>query len=302
MTTRRDFLKQSAFATGALLFPSFSKHLFRDTEKKYEPGLQLYTVRDAMAKDPKGTLSRVANIGYKLVEGATYTGTERYYGMKPEAFLKVLNGYGLKLPSSHYMLGAIERNGSYPKGTILHDWDRAVDDAAKIGQKYMVCAYLDQRVRKNLDDYKKLCDIFNKAGETCKKAGIQFCYHNHNFEFKKMDGQVPYEYLLKNTDKDLVKMEMDIYWVYKGNADPLKLFKEHPGRFVLWHVKDMDNTPKHFFTEVGNGIIDFKKIFKHADEAGLQHFFVEQDVCPGSPFTSIKESIHYLEHNIPSVA
>lgn len=301
MTTRKDFLKQSAFAAGSVfLFPSLSKSLFK--ARQYKPGLQLYTVRDAMAKDPKGTLERVASIGYKLVEGATYTGTELYYGMKPEEFVSVLKQNGLEIPSSHYTLGALKYNGSYPKGTILHDWDRAVEDAVKVGQKYMVCAYLDERVRKTLDDYKHIAEEFNKAGETCNKAGIQFCYHNHNFEFPKMDGQVPYEVLLSNTDKDLVKMEMDIYWVYKGGADPLKLFKEHPGRFVLWHVKDMDNTPKHFFTEVGNGIIDFKTIFKHADESGLQHFFVEQDECPGSPFVSIKESITYLENNIPSVA
>jgi len=234
------------------------------------------------------------------MEGATYTGSELYYGMDVDTFHKVLTDNGLTMPSSHYSLGAEIVDGHHPKGTIMNDWGRAVDDAAKMGQKYMVCAYLPDQFRKSIDDYKRVAEHFNKAGETCKKAGIQFCYHNHNFEFPKIDGQVPYEVLLSSTDKDLVKMEMDIYWITKAGYDPLAMFKEHPGRFVLWHVKDMDNTSKHFFTEVGNGIIDFKKIFAHADKAGMQHFFVEQDICPGSPFVSITKSINYLEKNILS--
>lgn len=297
MTTRKDFLKQSAWLAGsALFFPSLSKSFFKAS--RFKPGLQLYTVRDAMQKDPKGTLARVADIGYKEMEGATYTGTELYYGMKPAEFTKVLNNNGLTIPSSHYLLGSRKMNGEYPKGTILHDWDRAVEDAAKVGQEFMVCAYLFDTERETIDDYKRIAEHFNKAGEACKKAGIQFCYHNHNFEFQMMEGQIPYQVLLNNTDKDLVKMEMDIYWVIKGNHDPVALFKEHPGRFPLWHVKDMDNTSKHFFTEVGNGIIDFKRVFAHADQAGLKHFFVEQDECPGSPFDSINQSINYLNKNI----
>lgn len=297
MTTRKEFLKQSAlFAGSALLFPSLRKNMLRHS--KYKPGLQLYTVRDAMKLDPQNTLEQVAQIGYKEVEGATYTGSELYYGMHVNAFSKILEDNGLTMPSSHYSLGAAVVDGRHPRGTIMNDWEHAVDDAVKMGQKYMVCAYLPDQFRKSIDDYKKVAEQFNKAGEVCKKAGIQFCYHNHNFEFPKIDGQVPYEVLLNSTDKELVKMEMDIYWITKAGFDPLAMFKEHPGRFVLWHVKDMDNTSRHFFTEVGNGIIDFKKIFAHADEAGMQHFFVEQDICPGSPFVSIKESLTWLEKNI----
>ena len=133
-------------------------------------------------------------------------------------------------------------------GTMLHGWDKAVDDAAAAGIKYMVCAYLSTDERGDLDHYKKVADELNTAGERCKKAGIQLCYHNHDFEFIKQGDQFPYEILL-STDKDLVKMEMDIYWITKAGQDPIALFNQHPGRFPLWHVKDMDNTSNKDFTE-----------------------------------------------------
>ena len=290
MTTRRSFLKTSAvLSAGLLVAPSLFAY-----DKKYI-GLQLYTVRDAMGKDPAGTLAKVAAIGYNSVEGATYTGSEMFYGMTGAAFSKVLKDNGLIMPSSHYRLG---EDGADMKGTILNDWSKAVDDASALGVKYMICAWLSPAERGTLDHYKKIGGDLNKAGEVCKKAGIQLCYHNHDFEFIQEDGKYPYETLLANTDKDLVKMEMDMYWVTKAKQDPIALINEHPGRFPLWHLKDMDNTPKQMFTEVGNGIIDFKKIFKHAGKAGLKYFFVEQDICPGSPFDSITKSISYIKGNL----
>ncbi len=292
MTTRRTFLKNSALlSAGLMVTPSVFK------PKKQLIGLQLYTVRDAMAKDPKGTLARVAKIGYTSVEGATYTGDEKFYGMSPKEFKDVLKDNGLVMPSSHYRLGEDKMNGQVMQGTMLHDWDKAIEDAKDVGLKYMVCAWLSPAERGNLDHYKKIADDLNTAGEKCKKAGIQLCYHNHNFEFEQQDGKYPYDILLA-TDKDLVKMEMDIYWITKAKQDPIKLFKEHPGRFPLWHVKDMDKTPQENFTEVGNGIIDFKKIFKYKDLAGMKYFFVEQDMTPGDPFVSIKESIDYIKKNL----
>lgn len=297
MSNRRDFLKLSGIMAGSVFLSSklLKAEAFARGKYPYQPGLQLYTVRDAMAKDPRRSLAKVAKIGYKLVEGATYTGTEKFYGMDVKEFASVLKQNGLVMPSSHFALGDPQT-----KGTILSDWDHAVEDAAHLGLKYMVCAYLPEEVRKTIDDYKKVADELNKAGETCKKHGIQLCYHNHNFEFPEIDGQVPYEVLLKSADKDLVKMEMDIYWITKAGYDPVAMFNEHPGRFVLWHVKDMDNTPKHFFTEVGSGIIDWNRIFAHAKESGMKHFFVEQDVCPGNPFDSITKSIDYLKKYVIS--
>lgn len=293
MTTRRSFIKSSAVYSASLLVaPALLNY-----NHKYI-GLQLFTVRNAMQSDPAVTLARLSKLGYNSVEGATYTGTQKFYGMEAAVFSRLLKQNGLIMPSSHYRLGDEKMNGETPKGTIMQGWDKAVDDAAAVGIKYMVCAYLSEAERGGTDRYKQIAEQFNKAGETCKKAGIQLCYHNHDFEFKKEDGKFMYEILLGNTDKNLVKMEMDIYWVNKAGQDPIALINKYPGRFPLWHVKDMDKTPEKNFTEVGNGSIDFKKIFKSAEKSGLQYFFVEQDITPGDPFNSITQSISYIKKNL----
>jgi sugar phosphate isomerase/epimerase len=292
MSTRRSFLKStSLLSAGWLLSPS--------ELNKTSPtiGLQLYTVRDAMEKDPEGTLAKVAKIGFNSVEAATYTGSEKFYGMNAKAFKKVLKHNGLIIPSAHYRLGEENTKGEITKGTILHDWDKAVDDAAEVGIKYMVCAYLADSERGDIDHYKKVADQLNTAGEKCKKSGIQLCYHNHDFEFVKQGDIVPYEILL-SSDKNLVKMEMDMYWMAKSGQDPVAYFNKYPGRFPLWHLKDMDKTEKKDFTEVGNGVVDFKRIFKYKNKAGMKYFFVEQDRCPGSPFDSIAKSIKYIKRNL----
>ncbi len=291
MTSRRSFLKTAAVvSTGLLIAPD----LFAAGSRK-QIGTQLYTVRDLMAKDPIGTLAQVAKIGFKTVEGATYTGSELFYGMPPAQFKTVLSDNGLEMPSAHYVLG---ESMATAKGTLSNDWQKTVDDAAAVGLKYMVCAYLFDSERGNLDHYQLTAQKLNAAAVIAQRAGIQLCYHNHNFEFVEQDGKLPYDILLQSTDPDLVKMEMDIYWVYKAKQDPIALFKKYPGRFPLWHVKDMDNTPEQKFTEVGNGVIPFKTIFPHAKEAGLDYFFNEQDVCPGDPLVSMTQSYKYIKANL----
>jgi sugar phosphate isomerase/epimerase len=292
MTTRRSFLKASSLLSAGFLI---APRNIKDTKPTI--GLQLYTVRDQMDKDAEGTLAKVAAVGYNSVEGATYTGSEKFYGMSPGEFKKVLKKYGLMVPSSHYRLGEDKEKGEMVKGTILHDWDRAVDDAAEVGIKYMVCAYLSETERGDLDHYKKIVEDLNKAGERCKKSGIQLCYHNHDFEFIKQGDTYPYTILL-GADENLVKMEVDLYWLTKAGQDIIKLFNEHPGRFPLWHVKDMDNTPQKNFAAVGTGIINFKEIFKYKNKAGMKYFFVEEDKCPGSPFDAIRESYIYIKKNL----
>ena len=293
MTSRRSFIKSTSLLTAGLVFKPGDFNF-----KSQSIGLQLYTVRDAMQKDAAGTLARVAQLGFNTVEGATYTGSLKFYGMDPEPFLKLLKQNGLSMPSSHYRLGEELTDGKPAEGTMLHNWDRAVDDASKVGVKYMVCAYLSPVERGGLDHYKYIADQLNKAGERCKKAGIQLCYHNHDFEFEAQENKLPYDILLNDTDKELVKMELDLYWVNKAGKDPIALFNEHPGRFPLWHMKDMDSTPKHDFAEVGSGVIDFKKILAQSNKAGLKYFFVEQDMTPGDPFDSIKKSIDYIKKNL----
>lgn len=292
MTTRRSFIKStSLLSAGFLLAPA------EFNRRQSLIGVQLYTVRELMQQNPADTLAKVAKVGFNSVEGATYTNTQKFYGIEPKAFSTLLKDNGLVMPSCHYRLGEEKTNGENVKGTMLHEWDKAVDDAAAVGLKYMVCAFLSPAERGGLDHFKYVADQLNIAGEKCKKAGIQLCYHNHDFEFIKQDTTYPMDILLA-ADKDLVKFEMDLYWVTKAGRDPIELFNQHPGRFPLMHLKDMDNTPQHAFTEVGNGVIDFKTILKHKKKAGLKYFFVEQDKCPGSPFDSITQSYSYIKKNL----
>ena len=292
MTTRRSFIKSSSILSAGILLapPEFNR-------RQTLVGVQLYTVRDLMQQNPADTIAKVAKIGFNSVEGATYTGSQNFYGMNPAAFAVLLKDNGLIMPSCHYRLGEEKTNGEIVKGTMLHEWDKAVDDAAAVGVKYMVCAYLSPAERGELDHYKYVADQLNIAGEKCKKAGIQLCYHNHDFEFAKNNNRYPMD-ILFGADEDLVKFEMDLYWVAKAGMDPIALFNQHPGRFPLMHLKDMDKTEQHSFTEVGNGSIDFKTILKHQKKAGLKYFFVEQDKCPGSPLDSIKQSYDFIKMNL----
>jgi sugar phosphate isomerase/epimerase len=172
-----------------------------------------------------------------------------------------------------------------------------IQDAKTVGQRYVVVPWMEESYRKSKDTYTKLSASLNKAAKHCKEKGLVLAYHNHDFEFDQVDGRSGYDVLLKETDP-AVKFEMDIYWVRFAGKDPIQLMKQNPGRFPLWHVKDMDGTSKKFFTEVGNGVIDFKDIFANAKMSGMKHFFVEQDVSPGSPLVSIEKSIGFLKKNI----
>lgn len=277
--TRRNFLKYSSLlSAGTMLLPSFI------LKKQHDIGVQLYTVRDLMASDPKGTLKKIAEIGYKKVESAGYN-EGLFYGMKPAEFKSVLGDLGLKLPSSHYMSGISSPNR---KGTLSNGWEQAVQDAKEANIDYMVLAYLMEEERKTTDDYKKVAELLNKAGEVCKENNIQLAYHNHDFEFQAIEGVVPYDMLLKEVGADLMKMELDLYWTVKAGYVPTKLFEESPGRFPLWHVKDMDTSGN--FSEVGTGTIDFQAIFDQKEKAGLKHFFIEQDITVKPPLESIQIS------------
>ena len=241
-------------------------------------GLQLYTVRRELEKDFEGTLAKVAALGFSEVEFAGY------FNHTPQQVKTALKKNNLAAPSVHVLTAGLRSN-----------LQQTIDAATAIGHQYVVCAYLLPEERKSLDDYRRLVDLFNDAGGRLKKAGLQFCYHNHDFEFTPIDGTIPYDLMLAGTDQKTVRMEMDLYWITKAGQSPLKYFSTHPGRFPLVHVKDMDATPKRFFTEVGRGTINFKEIFADSDKAGIKHYFVEQDETPGSPFESIKLSIDYLK-------
>jgi sugar phosphate isomerase/epimerase len=240
-------------------------------------GIQLYTVRRELAKDVEGTLAKVAGIGFREVEFAGYPdGTA-------QSLRKILDRNGLRAPSSHVSTQ-----------NLRADWDRTLEQAAIVGQRYVVVASTSLSERSTADGWKRLAALFNKTGEASHARGIQFAYHNHDLEFVPVDGVLPYDLLLQETDPRLVQLEMDLYWITKGGKDPLAYFAKWPGRFPLVHVKDMDATPRRFFTDVGKGTIDFKRIFAKAKQAGIRHYFYEQDETPGSPFDSARVSYEYL--------
>ena len=271
---RREFLGRVGGVAAAVGLPG----LPRLARSKLGPiGIQLYTVRRELAKDVEGTLSKLATIGFQEIEFAGY----------PEGTAKslraILDRLHLTAPSGHVQLQ-----------TIRSDWDRTLDQAATVGQKYVVVAFISAEERRTSDDWKRIAAAFNRAGEAAKAAGIQFCYHNHDFEFTPVDGVLPYDLLLSATDPALVQLELDLYWITKGGRDPLDYFGKWPGRFPLVHVKDMDATPRKFFADVGTGTIDFRRIFRQAGQAGIKHYFYEQDETPASPFESAKASYQYL--------
>ncbi|WP_242923222.1 sugar phosphate isomerase/epimerase family protein [Pontibacter liquoris] len=311
MLNRRNFFKTTgALALGSLLLPGCAgSAVSQDSSqaeggrknsttagKKLAVGLQLYTVRELMDQDVRGTLQKIATIGYKNLESAAGK-SGHYYGMKPREFAAMAEDMGMKLRSSHVLPGnQLPQEAPLPPEflTLNNGLQQLVDMAAESGQDYLTCAFMFPSERKSIDQYKRAIELFNRAGEACKKAGLKFAYHNHDFEFETLEGQHPYDLILAETDKDLVGMELDLYWATKSGNDPVALFEQHPGRFPMWHVKDMDNTDKKFFTEVGNGTIDFKRIFDKADVAGMKYYFVEQDQTPGNPLISITTSYNNL--------
>lgn len=282
MLNRRTFLRQTACSTvgiaaGALALDSLTTTA--QAAKLSKIGVQLYTVRGEMAKDFDGSLKKIAELGFKEVEFAGY------YNRTPQQIKSVLTQFGLDSPAAHVPLASLQK-----------ELDKTIENAKAIGHRYLICPYLEDKDRKTLDQYKQHAALFNKAGEACKKAGIQFGYHNHDFEFEAKGGKLPYDLLLEETDKNLVKMELDLYWIVKANHDPVAYMSKHPDRFALVHVKEMDKTAKRGITEVGRGVIDFKTIFAKAPKGAIKHYFVEQDTTPGSPFDSLKASIDYLKN------
>ena len=271
--SRRNFL--STAPLGFACLSSFDPGMVF-AKRLNKIGLQLYTLRDAMKADFTGTLEKVASIGYREVEFAGY------FDRKPKEVRETLDRFRLTSPASHFGFAALR-----------DDLNSLIDTAKTIGHKFIVCPSLPADQRKTIADYQKIGEIFNHAGETCRKAGLELAYHNHDFEFPTIDGKVPYDVLLAATDPKLVKMELDLYWMTKAGHDPLVYFDKHPGRFSLVHVKDMDNTAKKDFTEVGRGTINFKKIFAQSGKAGIRHYLVEQDRST-APLDSIKVSYDYL--------
>lgn len=294
--SRRKFLKVStASAMGMIMMQSSS--LLAGTHKKFGVGLQLYTIRDAIAEDLEGSLEKVAGIGYKNLELANYSDGV-FYGKTPKEFKKLMDDFGFKVISSHTSVEA--------EGIKIGTAQKMADAHAELGVEYCVQPWVQEKDR-NVEMYKKMVGDWNKVGEIMKGVGIQFGYHNHNFEFANLNGIVPYyEILLKEMDPDLIVLELDLFWATKAGQDPVELFNRYPGRFHLLHLKDMsiDNAPyytieKDDITSVGEGLIDFKRILKAKKKGGVKYGFVEDDnQGSGTPFKAIETSFSNLRTDI----
>lgn len=287
MISRRKFLRNTSLLSAAAILPT--SLLQARTPAPYDIGLQLYTVRETLEKDFANTIARVALLGYRQVELYDYK-DGGYFGLTAAEVKNLLIRFRLRAPSGHYKYGLFEDH----QGTVRNGWEKAIEDAKMMGHQYMTIGWLHPAERDKIDRYKQLAEWLNMAGQQCEAAGIQLCYHNHDFEFQQLDGELPYDVLLERTEPSLLKMEMDMYWVTKAGFNPLAYFEKHPGRFPLWHVKDMEKPPETSFTEVGNGRIDFASIFAAKKQAGLKQFFVEQDTSKQNMFDSIKISREYL--------
>lgn len=274
MKTRRDFLKASGgLVLGALLIPNRSK-----AEKLKNVGIQLYSVRKEMLTDAVGTLKELAKIGYKELESAR-SEKGNYYGLQPKEIKKISSDLGMTLRSGHVH--------------VDKDFQRSIDSAAEAGQDYLVCSSLPSNGQ-TVDNYKKVAETFTKAAEDCKKSKIIFGYHNHEYEFEKENGKVLYDVLLENTDPKLVTMELDLGWVVASGNDPLAYFNKYPGRFPLWHLKDMDTTRKES-TEFGKGQIKVLEILKNSKKSGVKYIFVEQEEYASTALESMKYDFDYLQ-------
>ena len=272
---RRTFL--GTIAATALLSRRIASAYNEVSPQRLENiGVQLYTVRAEMKQDFEGTLAKVAAVGYRELEFAGY------FEKSPKEVRGALDRHGLKAPSTHVDYASLSPE----------KWPRVLEDSRTIGHSYVVNPWVDDEIQKRADGWKRAAETFNRAGEASKKAGIQFAYHNHDHEFKPVDGKLPYDILLAECDAELVKMEMDLGWVFVAGVDPLTYFDKYPGRFPLVHVKDFSNDKK--MRNVGSGVIDWKRIFAASGKAGIKHSFVENDE-PQSAFDDIRSSFEYLQ-------
>ena len=284
---RRTFLKLSGALASGLALNSLSSCNFNTltsgTDFSENFGLQLYTLRDVIGTDTRNVLEQVAAFGYKQIE--SYEGPQgMFWGMTPKGFKDFMDSLGMKVVASH--------------ADIFKDFERKVEDAASIGMNYLACPFIG--AQKSLDEYKRVADQFNKAGQTCKDAGIRFAYHNHAYSFTPLDGELPQDVLMNNTDKELVDFEMDIYWVVTAGKDPVAEMKKHDNRYKLVHVKDRKKNTPLTNTDasciLGEGSIDYPSILKSASRYGTQYYIVEQEKYENTtPLASVRANAAYMK-------
>lgn len=290
---RRAFITHIGGVSAGLLMTRGS---WANVRAKYKMGLQLFTIRDAMAKDVAGTLKAVAALGYEDLETYGFNPDSiGYYKMTAASFRSLLNDLNLTTSSGHYDLFKYLNT---PEPDLLRYVDRCIEGANILGQKYITWPWLDPADR-TIDKFKLLASKLNVIGERITKSGLGFAYHNHDFEFTDHNGRLGYDIVMNETDPKYVKLQIDLYWAMHSSKDsPASLFRRQPGRFVMWHIKDMDKVTRDY-TELGNGSIDYTKIVPDAELSGLQYYFLEQ----GGNFKvnsmeSIRESAAFFNENL----
>jgi sugar phosphate isomerase/epimerase len=290
-------MNSAVAVTAAALMP---ENLFA-AAKIQRVGLQLYSVRDAMKTDPAGTLKKLADMGYVNVEHANYI-NRKFYGYTPAEFKKLLGDLGLTMPSGHTVM--TEQHWDTAKNDFTDAWKYTVEDAAFMGQKYVISPWMDEKVRTDKEALKRTMEQFNKSGELCKKSGMKFGYHNHDFEFTTMvDGIRLFDYILQNTDPSLVAQQLDIGNMYGRENSAISLIKKYPGRFELMHVKDevksADKTEGTGYesTVLGKGVLPVKEVLKEAKKTGgTVHLIIEQESYQGmDPLDSVKIDLQTMK-------
>lgn len=301
-TSRREFLKKSALGVATL---GATAAAFGGTRSAFGmvkgelTGVQLYSVRDDMKADAMGTLKALSAMGYKAVEHASYRERKFYGSWTAKEFRKILDDLGMAMPSGHTVLG--KDHWDEGKKDFTDSWKYTVEDAAVLGQQFVISPSMHGDYRKSQDALKKLMEIFNKSGELCKKSGMKFGYHNHDFEFaEKLDGVSVYEIILKNTDPNLVIQQLDIGNLYNGGANAMDVMKAWPNRFSSMHVKDeikaTEGNEKFESTILGTGIVPVKDVVDMGRKTGTIHFIIEQESYQGKkPLDAVKEDLAIMK-------
>ncbi|MFN8348646.1 MAG: sugar phosphate isomerase/epimerase [Spirosomataceae bacterium] len=273
---RREFMNRSAlFGAGAFLTPS----LFTEAKPIKRFGVQLYSVRDQMPKDAKATMKKLADMGYTQFE--SYGGPDFLWGMAPKECKTFLGDMGVKMVSTHFDMNK--------------DLEKNIERGAEAGLKYMLCPYLGPQ--KTLDAWKQKAELFNQVGEKVTKAGMKFGYHNHDYSFRPLEGQIPHEVLLANTDPKYVMFELDLCWIVAAGQDTVAHLEKYGKRYELVHIKDMvkDNNGKVSQKDLGQGSVDFAAILKAAKKAGVKYYLVEQEEYPASSLASMQADADWMK-------
>jgi sugar phosphate isomerase/epimerase len=292
--SRRDFLSQSTSLLSASLLAANG---FGNTSfAKYKMGLQLFSIRAPLATDLTGTIKKIASVGYEDCETYGYDPLQiRYYGLKASAFKQLLADNNMITTSGHY---DFTKYFDQPTAVMMEYVDQCIEGAHALGQKYITWPWLDPAFR-TLENFRLLAGKLNAIGERVNKAGLGFAYHNHDFEFADHNGKNGYDIIMNETDPALVKLQMDLYWImHSSKRTPAQLFSLQPGRFVMWHIKDMDKLSRDY-SELGNGSIDFTVILPEASRAGLQYYYIEQGGnFAKNPIQSVVDSAEYFKKNL----